>query len=69
METLLFGMIMLAFGWLVLWVCIDRSEPSRTWWPFDYRDRGEPRRAEIQPNDRRPWDRRTPKQPWKRSGF
>jgi hypothetical protein len=36
METALFGSVMLAVGWLVLWCCIDHSRPSKTWWPFDY---------------------------------
>lgn len=37
METLLFGIVMLAIGWLILWCCVDHSRPSKTWWPFDFR--------------------------------
>jgi hypothetical protein len=37
MDSLLFGIVMLAMGWLTLWCCIDHSRPSKTWWPFDFR--------------------------------
>lgn len=37
METALFGMVMLAMGWLVLWCCADHARLSKTWWPFDFR--------------------------------
>lgn len=37
MDSLLFGIVMLAMAWLVLWCCIDHSRPGKTWWPFDYR--------------------------------
>ncbi len=69
MTAILLLMVMVAFSWLVIWVCADRSKPSKTWWPFDYQDEGNPAKAGTPPNDRRPWDRRKPTPPWKRSGF
>jgi hypothetical protein len=71
METILFGVVMLAVGWLVLWCCADRSKPSKAWWPFDYRT-NEPAAAtadEPEPRGVSRRSRKNPARPWKRSGF
>jgi hypothetical protein len=69
MDSVLFAVIMVAFGWLVAWICADRSKPTNTWWPFDYKDGDKSAAPGTVPNARRPWDRRKPTTPWNRSGF
>ena len=71
MDSILFGVTALAFGWLVVWYCTDRSKPGKTWWPFDYRSSGQENPAPKQPeaNGRLPLSRQNPTRPWKRSGF
>jgi len=69
MQGALFLAIMIAVAWLVIWVCLDRSNPG-TWWPFDYKDDDEPPAADTGPPIQ-PWrqQRHLPKQRWKRSGY
>jgi hypothetical protein len=69
LETLLYGMTMLAFGWLVVWLVTDRSKPSKTWWPFDYRDGDAKPVDEAAPKGTGQWNRQKPTTPWKPSGF
>jgi|SoimicmetaTmtHMA_FD_contig_31_28011443_length_388_multi_1_in_0_out_0_1 hypothetical protein len=71
METILFGLVMLAVGWLVLWFCADHSKPSKVWWPFDYRTTDPVTPAVDEPRRRGALrrSRRNPTRPWKRSGF
>jgi hypothetical protein len=69
MQDALLGLTMLAVGWLVVWFCTDRSNPSNTWWPFDFKtsDPMEPQGDEPAP--RAGWrDRRHPSRQWKRFG-
>ncbi len=71
MDSVLFGMVLLAIGWLVFWVCADHSKPTDVWWPFDYRKRDSvvPTSDEPKPNGV-PWrSRQNAARPWKRSGF
>lgn len=70
MESILFGLVSLAVGWLVLWLCADHSRPSNIWWPFDYRtyDPATPAGDEPEPRALQR-NRRNPTRPWKRSGF
>ena len=71
MESILFGAVMLAIGWLVFWVGTDHSKPSNIWWPFDYRTKDPVESAGDEP-ERRAGLQRTHRQtgrPWKRSGF
>ena len=70
METLLFGVVLIAVGWLVAWCCTDHSTPSETWWPFDMRqhEAAAPKTGQANTRDR-PWrNRQPPARPWKRSG-
>lgn len=71
LETALFGMVMLAVGWLVIWFATDRSKPSNTWWPFDYRESEKANAAadEAKPKAAVQRVRQNPTRPWKRSGF
>ncbi len=69
METILFAITAIAFAWLVLWFCTDRSKPSNTWWPFDYRDDVTSTTDEPEAKAVPVWNRKTPARPWKRSGF
>jgi hypothetical protein len=71
METILFGVVLLAVGWLVLWCCADHSKPSKTWWPFDYRSSDPVTPAADEPRRRGALrrSRKNPTRPWKRSGF
>jgi hypothetical protein len=71
METILFGLVMLAVGWLVLWCCADHSKPSKVWWPFDYRSSDPVTPAADTPGPRGALrrSRKNPARPWKRSGF
>ncbi len=68
METVLFGSVMLAVGWLVLWCCVDHSRPSKTWWPFDFRLN--PMEDEKKPTAKAPPRRGAPvrSQRWRQSG-
>jgi len=73
MDSLLFGLVMLAIPWLVAWTMVDRSKPNEVWWPFDIRQVKTP--AASQPAEgsealHQPRRTRTPpKRPWKRSSF
>ena len=70
MQGVLFGLVMLGVGWLVLWVCVDRSQPSNIWWPFDYResDPVTPKSDQQEPDGRLQRTRRNRARPWNRSG-
>lgn len=35
MESILFGLCLIAVVWLILWVERDESRASDRWWPFD----------------------------------
>jgi hypothetical protein len=71
MEVLLLGAVQLAIGWLVVWYCIDRSKPSKTWWPFDYviNPAAPTTEEESKPTDTLRIGRRQTARPWRRSGF
>ena len=70
MQSVLFGLVMLAVGWLVLWCCVDRTQPSNTWWPFDFResDPATPKSDKQEPNGKLLRSRQNPTRSWKRSG-
>lgn len=68
METLLFGIVMLAVAWLVLWSCADHVPPTKTWWPFDFRL--SPAKDTSKPPRSPQWGHRQPQRNvrWNRSG-
>jgi hypothetical protein len=70
LESALFLLVMLAVPWLVLWCCTDHSEPSKTWWPFDFRtsDAASPQADRHDARSALRRNRQNPTRPWKRSG-
>ena len=70
MDSILFGVILIAIAWLVAWCCVDRSKPNTNWWPFDIRSTDDNASATDATGRnaglRRP--RQAPTRPWKRSG-
>jgi hypothetical protein len=71
MDSALFGLTMLAVGWLIVWVTVDRSKMPNAWWPFTMKAMKSEEDTSNQANSsqsqiiRQP----VPKRPWKRSGF
>lgn len=71
MDSILLGLVQIAVAWLVVWLCTDRTKPSKAWWPFDYRttDPVQPTDDGQEVRDAAWHSRRKPKRPWKPSGY
>lgn len=76
-EGILLLVVTIAIAWLCVWSIVDRSKPSKYWWPFDMKvHEDEEQEAQTEaPVDPHNWRNRRQgmkpehsKRAWRRSG-